>query len=59
MVIARKHLAPDPWRDSRSDPRRLCVLERPDQLGIATRTLDDLGADLDLAPRAVLPAAMA
>jgi hypothetical protein len=59
MMIARKHLAPDARGDRRRRARRLRRIERADQLGVARRSRDDLGADLDLAPGAVLPAAFA
>src|SRR5262245_60374309 len=59
MVIASEHLSPDTGRDRGSKPLRFVGIERPDQLGVAARAIDDVGADVDLTTGAVLPAAAA
>src|SRR5579872_7169954 len=59
VVVAREHLAAKPRCDGGRHTRRFVRVERADQLGVAPRAVEHLGADLDLAPGAVLPATVA
>src|SRR5262245_46155903 len=59
IVVASEHLSPEARRDRGSKTLRLVGIEGPDQLCVAARAIDDVGADIDLSAGTVLPAAAA